>query len=414
MITFPSQLDNTGDHYHIHIIGEPGTRVTIESPYNTPGGSALLLGDTGHYEETVSRSLYYLEVKLYDVQTKGVLLSSDDYFTVSIIYGQNVISASAGGYSAIPVPVVPEPCFIIVTYDQNASSFVYFAIASSEDNIVVNIQVKTDDKVRFIGKDYSDGDTLELSLQRFQVLQLESKRDLTGTVIKSNGSIAVYVGIVCAAIPLGQSTCDNILEQLPSVDRWGSHYLAAPLLGRTGGDIFRAVAAYNDTNIERVSDGSVCNLQSGDVLEWEMVSEGDEIRGNKPILVVHFSKSWSVDSSGGSAMMVLRTVEYYSPKYYILAADGFDTYVNILIKTEDDSTLVFDDTDILTLTSADHLEGVGSLFRFAVTEGVHVAQSTNFSAMFDAVVYGYNEGRGISYHALRSIPEQSTGKNKSK
>ncbi|XP_046547553.1 serine-rich adhesin for platelets-like [Haliotis rubra] len=407
MVTFPSQLDTNGDQYTIHIVGKPGATVTIETPHHPPGGSILNLGVTGHYKGAVSRTLYYLQINLFDLQTKGVRISSDDDFAVSIIYGQDKHPASAGGYSAIPVPVLEDPSFIIVTYDQSGSSFVYFAIASSEDNITVSINVKTDDSVRFRNNDYFDGDTLELTLQKLQVLQLESKRDLTGTVIRSNGPVTVFAGIVCAAIPLGEIFCDNILEQLPSVDLWGYRYLGAPLLGRTSGTVLRAVAAYRNTTIERVSDGNIFNLQSGDVLEWEMVSEGDDIRSTKPILVVQFSKSYSVNSSGGSAMMVLRAVEYYSPKFYIIAADEFETYVNILINTADNSTLLFDG-NIIAFTSEMFLEGVESLFRFAVSEGIHVIQSTNFSAVFDVVVYGYRQGQGISYQALSSIPDQTT------
>ena len=85
-----------------------------------------------------------------------------------------------------------------------------------------------------------------------------SSDDLTGTLIRSQKPLVVVTGHQCGEVPMGNTACDFIAEQLPPQTTWGYTYILVPLAVRRTGDYYRIAAYLDDTvvNITCVDYGS--------------------------------------------------------------------------------------------------------------------------------------------------------------
>ena len=68
------------------------------------------------------------------------------------------------------------------------------------------------------------GDQAIITVNRLQTAQFNSDMDLTGTIIKSDKPISVFVGHECGQVPTGQMACDHLVEQIPPDATWGTQF----------------------------------------------------------------------------------------------------------------------------------------------------------------------------------------------
>jgi IgGFc binding protein len=68
------------------------------------------------------------------------------------------------------------------------------------------------------------------TLSKGQALQFLQSASTTGSPIQSNKPVAVFGGSECTELPV--AFCDNLLQQVPAFEHWGSEYAAVPFLPR--------------------------------------------------------------------------------------------------------------------------------------------------------------------------------------
>ncbi len=66
------------------------------------------------------------------------------------------------------------------------------------------------------------------TLSRGQVLQINQRRELTGSPISSDKRIAVFGGAECTKIPQDFMACDLMQQQIPPFAQWGTEYALVP------------------------------------------------------------------------------------------------------------------------------------------------------------------------------------------
>jgi hypothetical protein len=101
----------------------------------------------------------------------------------------------------------------------------------------------------------SAGSTATYTLNRGQVLQFLTPREINGSALVANHPVAVYGGSECMNIPIaGAGACDAAQQQLPPVNQWGREYVGVRYrsrLGEAAGDSesvpWRVVAAVDGT-----------------------------------------------------------------------------------------------------------------------------------------------------------------------
>ena len=74
---------------------------------------------------------------------------------------------------------------------------------------------------------------------------MQSPEDLTGTYVESTRPVSVFCGTVWTSIS-SEFMGDHLVEQLPPSSSWGQEFVTAPIITRTGGDIFRVLGRVSE------------------------------------------------------------------------------------------------------------------------------------------------------------------------
>ena len=105
---------------------------------------------------------------------------------------------------------------------------------------------------------YKGGETFAVILDKFQTVLLSAiEGDLTGTYVVGSKPIAVVSGSICAKI--GGSSCDHLVQQIPSIDRWGTEFVTVGMPGCSQPDTFKIVSSVANTfvNVQGYSNISL-------------------------------------------------------------------------------------------------------------------------------------------------------------
>lgn len=135
------------------------------------------------------------------------------------------------------------------------------------------------------------------TLSKGQVLQLAVEphntqaRDPSGMTVSADQNVAVFVGHECANVPVGNTFCDHMEQQIYPTNTWGSEYVVTKFAPRgSEPDVYRITAAQDGTSLTTTPAISGVNGQSlnrGQVLEFKS-TENFVINASGPISVAQF------------------------------------------------------------------------------------------------------------------------------
>ncbi|CAH1272760.1 FCGBP [Branchiostoma lanceolatum] len=319
---------------------------------------------------------------------KGVSITSD---TEIIVYGVNKESASTDGFLGLPKDVLGKEYFV-ASYSSSHDS--EFGIFGTEDNTDVEITLRG--VTQYQGVAYSTGSVFSLVLNKFEAIQFQGS-DLTGTRVTSNKPVSLMSGNQCASVPTGN--CDHLVEQIPPVDTWGKRFVTVPLADRTGGDIFRIVAARDSTAVS-VTGQAGRLLHSGQFWELDVPSDVYQvITSSKPIMVLQYNKG----ERAGPLMMYLPPIELFAADYTFATVDAvgsvFDSYINVVIETSEKSGLLHDGRALPSSTSWVRIPGTDlSAAQLHITRtGTHKIKHRSAIVTFSIFYYGYANADSVGF-----------------
>jgi len=112
-------------------------------------------------------------------------------------------------------------------------------------------------------------------LGKGQLLQINQAEELSGSVVTSNKPTSVFGGHECMYVPSSRPACDAALQQLPSLEQWGSEYVGVgyrPRLGDEGEMMpYRIVAARDETRLDydpAPPPGAPTTMSAGEVVTF--------------------------------------------------------------------------------------------------------------------------------------------------
>ena len=255
-------------------------------------------------------------------------------------------------------------------------------------------------------------------LNSLDYLYITADSDLTGFGIHTNKPVSVFSGHHCANIPVGVSSCDHVVEQIPPVSEWGKTFILSTFIRNVQVDFIKVVASTDGTNVRitcirpNTTDSEVILdelLNSTNHIQFKLPSMDTCIlNSSSPVLVVQFSTggSTSPTSEGDPSMTVVPhlgqyfptgQLEFISPKIphigsnYKHFANVYIYYppgVNITTPTLDGNIMMNIDT------IEDLLEGSVAIYKSKVRGGVHCILA---SGHVTAIVYGYRTSEMYSY-----------------
>lgn len=415
--------NNRNPDLEVFVTSSKDVMATVSSPkYTEPWAPFETKTIPAH---TVGKYNIDYRLKLSDdaLETKAILINATDEINV---YGVNTEAFSSDGFLAIPTDSLGKEHYTI-SYTPATTNCV-IGLAGIEDGTRVTIRFPDGDDIdgiEFRGRTYRNGDTITVTLDRFDTLQLRSKGDLTGTRVIATRPIAVFSGNVRTSTDNKKSR-DHLVEQIPPITTWGRQFLTIPIPGRTpaaGGDYIRILASADNTEVFIEGEDNLPDYQKNFTLnkagEFRQISVGSnsplKIMSDKGILVVQIAKSevTNTEDRGDPAMIIIPPIEQYDSDYSFLtpsysgASDITTKFENTLLIAVPDSAkdgLIFDgeplSLDWQPVPSTSYVTGVLSNVSSFMSHDVYHKDGIPFMGILygyaDRETYGFPVGMRLS------------------
>ncbi len=343
-----------------------------------------------------------------NIENKGLLLSAPDEF---VVYGLNQKQNSTDAYLGLPTDVAGTEYIVPSFSNANRSLPGELQIIAHEDGTEVTFTPRK----RTIGgndvKSIKAGTSVTFTLNRLQSIQFKAKGDstvdLTGSLIISSKPVSVFSGHQCGTVPRKSLACDHLVEQIPPTNTWGTRFLTTPLATRTGGDIFRILAA-NDGTVVQIDGDTVAQLKRGKFKQVNLAFDTfHEITTSGPSLVIQYSKGTSVDGVDPSDpfMMIIPPVEQFGSDYVVSTPDHepveFTNYINIVSPTDQLEGLQLDGNPIPATSFITPFTAIGSTgysgAQISVPIGSHSFKHHLPNVPFGVYSYGFAPSDSYGY-----------------
>jgi PKD repeat protein len=406
-------------NYHVNT---HNVEVTLTSPFTcqyklTIGKSNTIIQSGTVFPDTPVR--YTLDWKLVEatgsetIQERAIHLTSDNPMNVyALNYDKNsadvalIFPTDALGneyYAACYTPHVKEDAQGNYSDGRNSE----FLVVATEDNTTVTIvPTKVTDKLQPANVPFtvilSKGEVYQV--QSMNHNNLANQGDLTGSYAGSNKPVAFFSGSLSTTVGTGTNDCcwDHLYEQIPPVQAWGSRFMAVPLKSRQK-DTYRVLAAYDNT-VVLVGNNPGFALKKGEYKEFSLdYNDPRIIESSKPILLVQYSNSQSVDASytgnnGDPFMIIVSPLIQTKQNVTFVAYNSTQItnryFVNVIAKDDAVSFITLDQKPVL-FTS---LPNSGySYAQVSITQGNHKLETSLPDKGFIAYVYGFGGVESYGY-----------------
>lgn len=289
----------------------------------------------------------------------------------------------------------------------NGRNSEFLIVATEDATSVAIVPSKVTDKL------VNAGDTIKIVLNKGEVYQVQSMNhdgltgqgDLTGSYVLADKPVAFYSGSLGTTVPAdpGVSAWDHLYEQIPPVPSWGRDYYAVPLKSREQ-DRYRIMAAQDGT-VVHVDGQAPILLNRGEFSEMVLYhNQPSRIYAEKPILVVQYSQSKSIDNAytGGNGdpfMIVLSSSSQSKNDVTFVTYDSDQIkkyYVNVITLTEETGNLRLDGNAFQSEFSP-FPNSQYSWAQLDLNPGTYRMWNTNEDRGFLAYVYGFGGVESYGY-----------------
>ncbi|XP_078695240.1 uncharacterized protein LOC144924159 [Branchiostoma floridae x Branchiostoma belcheri] len=411
VLAFIENSQRDGQVPRLYIIGtrDISTRVTVTVPaasFTTsvsvtsgqvtevqlpPGGVEMSGSQKGSWAASVTAED---EIVVYGV-TKGdgfLALPTDvlgkEYFVPCSTVGMVSRSVTSGGgdfmMMAMEMAMIPTE----------------FGVVGVEDGTTVSIIPTV--YMTFEGQNYNAGDTLTVTLNRMESLQIQAQfGDLTGSKITSDKPVAVFSGNKFKVAFDVSGNGGQVVEMVPPVDTWGQEFVVIPLNDSIGESKIRVLAARDDTKVS-VTGESAQTLDAGEFWTLDVPSgQYIHVSAAAPVLVVQYRIKNLNDVPSDSFMMVIPPVSQFVTEYSFTAAEShsdLEHHVSVVIKTSEIEGLRLDGAALdagLNWTAIPNTDM--SAARIHVQGGNHKLAHTSPIVPFGVTCYAYTENDAYGY-----------------
>ncbi|XP_060132429.1 IgGFc-binding protein [Zootoca vivipara] len=239
-----------------------------------------------------------------------------------------------------PVHSLGTEYYVLTPPGELSNSYKEFSIIAWQDRTAVEVYLKG--SVRFQGRIYPAGSKLNAVLSPYEAIQLQSRQDLSGTLVRSARPVAVLSGHTCANM---NTNCNHVVEQLLPVSSWGRAFFLLPLSFQTKYDLAYIVAS-QPTTVTCVSGGihTNYNLVAGQVLQLKVSRSGPiYITGNVGIQVFFFCTGGTHSGlTFDPFLLSIPDVFSYCTSYTLGGLEDFDNSAFIVAKTAAASGITMD------------------------------------------------------------------------
>lgn len=231
-----------------------------------------------------------------------------------------------------PVRVLGTEYFAVTPPGVSSKNVKEFAVVVGAAGASVTMKLKG--SATFQNKFYPAGSIITLTLQPYQVAQVQSTSELSGSRITANSPVAVFSGHSCAQ---KHTNCNHVVEQLLPTSAWGTRYVVASLSSQTRYDLVYVVAS-KTTKLSYNQGGTTGSrgLQEGDVTEFETrQSQPLYLSADVGIQVLQFGTGATRDEITYDPYLALvPDVAAYCPAYVVKSLPGTEGVALVVTQTK--------------------------------------------------------------------------------
>ena len=343
----------------------------------------------------------------------GIRITGTEEF---VVYGLNQAPHTTDAFLALPT-YIQRFEYVVASYEGSGKSTVGVVAIDNATTVTILPSLQVNDGVTT----YNAGQNSTFVLDSLQTILLQGD-DVTGTRVFSDKIVSVFGGHECANVPIGQKYCDHLVQQMPPVATLGSRYAASPLATRTAGDVYRVVAAYDNTDVTVNGVLEASGLSSGSFHEFKGSSSTFlSVEMTRPAMLVQYSQGSTTDGTlSDPFMIVLPPIEQYRFSYTISTPASypvnFSSYVGIIVPSGSEGGLRLDNLPLNSSTVWNNVPGqklVGATI--SVSTGSHTIHHISPITKFGLTIYGFEDDDsygytgGLQLQAECSVKQKSTG-----
>ena len=393
-MAFPAAT--TTQNYTLFVSAEQTTQVLVQIPHLA----------FAHATDVPAEGLVAIELpqetvmSRFDndvIENKAVHVVADGEVTIhALLDGQ----LSSDAYLPLPVDALGTDHLIMsqTTGCSFGCGVSEFTIVATEDNTTVTITPTVD--AGQLADPRPAGVAYDVPLEQGQTYRIAGGSflgftELTGTSIVSDRPVFVLGGNQAAYVPVQVGKADHIIEQVPPTNTWGRQFLTVPFASRTGGDMFKVLAAEDGTSVY-VNESAVATLDRGE-FHTITLEEPAEITADHPVLVAQFAHGQEFDNTLGDPLMMQVTPrEQYGTAYTVGVPDTTFpvNFVNLIVSNAALGAATLDGMSI-DPTDFTPIGTTGfSSAQISVSPGTYRLEG---SLPFAAHVYGFGEFDSYGY-----------------
>lgn len=389
----------------------------------------------------------------YNEQSDGVSVNRGIHVTATapiILYSHISRNARSAATMVLPTKALGNE-YYTMAYNQMPSStgpsaeyrVSQFTIVGVEDNTLTEITLPAG--VNSISNaSHLAGSTYQITLNKGDVYQFQSTKDVTGVKITTVGAckpIAVFSGSTKVGFceqpgSIDGSGQDNLYQQLFPLSTWGKNYITAPFYNALHGvkDVIRILVGKDNTTV--TVNGSTTNANGvalsnpyakGSVITFSS-STPNTISATEPISVAQIQVSASCNPNnidlnnqvlaiqvypGDPELTILNPIEqtlsditvYSAVSVTAAPTNIFKHYINVILKTADIPLFTLDNVAVpaneFTTINAEYSYLIKDVTVASATNPTHRIRCTGDG--FVAIAYGYGNFESYAYLAGADI-----------
>lgn len=335
------------------------------------------------------------------IEAQGITINSTKPISV---YAFSYLSStgSAEGYRAIPLNALG--------YEYKAISFLPSNYNSDNDRSMIgivtskpstNFSITLASTTTIGSRSYAAGETyINIIPKKLGTFSIESKNDLSGSLIRSDAPIGVISGNKCN--PYGGGGCNHMVEYIPPIKDWGRTFVIPPIMSGNYFS-FNLVPAKNNTNVTLTSEtGSrnTYNVNTKKTFQNQLNDKIHVLEADAPILV----SLYSADTHGKSFMTLVPSIDQFSNNYIVATPkySSFDNYLTIIVNSKFSDQILYDNQTLGNLNIKPKLLttvfGVKwYVFTMSVNGTSHSIKHPSASVKFGLIQYGFRYGQAYAF-----------------
>ena len=339
------------------------------------------------------------------IEKKGIEIKSTAEIAV---IGANYVHQTSDAFLALPTTTLGKTYIVATRLNSEKSlNLVNVGIISQRDGTKVTITLKTKGYFRYLGSNYTNGQSFTITLAKLETFHLINNNDLSGTIITSSYPVAVLSGNPCEYVGAA-GTCDHLVSFLLPVKKWGKQYILVPAIdSKNTGDFYRVFAS-QETIVK--SRGVTTNLRRGEFLEISLTKNelSSFVSCSKPCQVVQYLKGVASNSEPDPSSIILPSTEQFATSYKavpMMKQEQFVHYVIIIIEEKNEDALKLNKASNVKLIWQKVNDTEYAWAAYNIDAPVDVESCNDIK--FGVIVAGYGFGESYGYPAGFKFPGMS-------